>query len=102
MEIVWTRAADCDLASACDYLGAVSPVAKQRFLRRIFSAVEALARMPYMGKPTDYEATGKKYRALIVEHLKLYYFIESSQIVIVRAWDTRQDPSRFFIPSQPD
>lgn len=98
MEIVWTRAADCDLASACDYLGAVSPAAKQRFLRRVFSAVEALSEMPYMGKPTEYE--GQKYRALIVEHLKLYYFNESVQIVIVRAWDTRQDPSRFFIPSQ--
>lgn len=58
--------------------------------------------MPHMGKATRLEGADKKYRELIVEHLKLFYSIESNQIIIVRAWDTRQDPTRFFIPSQPD
>ncbi len=102
MEVIWTRAADCDLARACDCLQGVSSAARQRFLQRIFSAVEALSRMPRMGKPVAEGGANPKYRALIVDHLKLFYFIESDRIVIVRAWDTRQDPSRFFIPNKPE
>lgn len=97
MEIVWSRSADRDLAQIYAYLEPRSRSAARGLLRRLFTAIDALVEMPRMGAVTDLDLE-REYRHLVVEQYKIYYYVEESRLVIVRLWDTRQDPTTFFVP----
>ena len=96
LEIVWSQAADRDLSRVYGYLEEQSRQGARRVLREIFTAVDTLAELPLLGKAEELNLD-REYRALVVGHFKLYYFIEHRQIVISRLWDTRQDPTKFFV-----
>lgn len=97
MKIVWSQAADRDLARIYAYLEPRSLRAVRGLLRRLFKAIDALAEMPRLGAIVDL-GMAREYRQVAVEHYKIFYYVEDEQLVIVRLWDTRQDPTRFFIP----
>ncbi len=97
MDVVWSESADRDLAQIYDYFQSQSPRAARWFIRRIFQGIDALAEMPRMGKVAEL-GTEQEYRELIIEHYKIYYLLRESQLVVVRIWDTRQNPTKFFIP----
>ena len=96
MEIAWSRAADRDLARIYAYLEPLSLRAARGFLRRLFKAIDVLAEMPRMGTVAEL-GMEREYRQLVVEHYKIFYYVEEEQLVIVRVWDTRQDPTKFFV-----
>ncbi len=100
MDIVWSQAADRDLAQIYGYLEPRSLRAARGLLRRLFKAIDVLAEMPRMGTVADL-GMEREYRQHVVEQYKIFYYLEQEQIVIVRLWDTRQDPTRFFIPHSP-
>ena len=97
MEIVWSDSADRDMAQVYAYLESQSYRAARHFLRRLFAALDALTEMPRMGKVSDIE-TDRQYRELVIEHHKVFYYLEDDRIFIVPLWDTRQDPTKFFLP----
>jgi plasmid stabilization system protein ParE len=97
VEIVWSRSADRDVAQVYAYLESQSYRAARRFIRRLFEALDTLAEMPRMGKVSPIE-TEKEYRELVVEHHKIFYYIDENRLIIGRLWDTRQDPTKFFLP----
>ena len=100
MEIVWSQAADRDLARIYSYLEPRSLRAVRNLLRRLFKAIDLLAEMPRMGAAAELD-TEREYRQYVVEHYKIFYYVEQERLLIVRLWDTRQDPSSFFIPGTP-
>ncbi len=100
MEIVWSQAADQDLARIYAYLEPRSLHAVRDLLRRLFKAIDLLAEMPRMGIVADF-GMEREYRQYTVGHYKIFYYLERKQLVIVRLWDTRQDPTKFFIPNTP-
>ena len=100
MEIVWSRAADRDLARIYAYLEPRSLRAARGLLRRLFKAVDLLAEMPRMGTVADL-GTERAYRQHVVEHYKIFYYLEEERLVIGRLWDTRQDPTKFFVLDAP-
>ncbi len=53
-----------------------------------------------MGAVADL-GTEREYRQHVVEHYKIYYYVEEERLVIVRLWDTRQNPTTFFVPDPP-
>ena len=97
MITVWSQAADRDLARIYAYLEPLSLRAARGLLKQLFKAVDALAEMPRMGTVVDL-GMEREYRQVIVEHYKIFYYVEQERLVIVRLWDTRQDPTTFFIP----
>ncbi len=97
MEIVWSQAADRDVARIYAYLEPRSRRAVRGLLRRLFKAIDLLADMPRIGAVVDV-GMKREYRQHVVEHYKNFYYIEQERLVIVRIWDTRQDPTKFFIP----
>ncbi len=97
MEVIWSRAADRDLGRIYAFFEAHSTHAARHVLRRIFQAIDSLSELPRMGKVAEFELD-KEYRELVVDQFKIYYFLEGTQLVISRLWDTRQDPRKFFIP----
>lgn len=100
MEIVWSRAADRDLARIYSYLEPRSLRAVRGLLRRLFKAIDRLAEMPRMGTVADL-GLEREYRQQVVEHYKVFYYVEEERLVIARLWDTRQDPTKFFVPHTP-
>ena len=54
-----------------------------------------LASFPYSGQKT----TAKNIRIQVVKHYKLVYQITESTIVVLRVWDTRQNPESLKIDS---
>ncbi len=100
MKIVWSRAADRDLARIYSYLEPRSLRAARGLLRRLFKGIDTLAEMPRMGTVADL-GMEREYRQHVVEHYKIFYYVEEERLVIVRLWDTRQNPTEFFIPDSP-
>ncbi|MEM7352130.1 MAG: type II toxin-antitoxin system RelE/ParE family toxin [Acidobacteriota bacterium] len=100
MEIIWSRAADRDLTKIYAYLEPRSLRAAREVLRHLFKAIDRLAEMPRLGTLTDLGAE-REYRQFVVEHYKIFYYIGQEQLIIVRLWDTRQDPTKFFVPPSP-
>ena len=100
MEIVWSQVADRDLARIYSYLEPRSLRAVRGLLRRLFRAIDMLAEMPRMGAVADL-GTEREYRQHVVEDYKIYYYVEEKRLVIVRLWDTRQNPTTFFISDPP-
>ena len=97
MEIIWSRAADDDLGQIYGYHETRSLRAARRLLRHLFKAIDLLAEMPRMGMLSPYQ-TDREYRELVFEHYKIFYYLEEDRLVIARLWDTRQDPTKFFLP----
>ena len=97
MEIIWSRAADDDLGQIYGYYEARSLRAARRLVRHLFEAIDLLVEMPRMGRLSPYQ-TEREYRELVVEQYKIFYYFEEDQLVIARLWDTRQDPTKFFLP----
>ena len=102
MDIVWTEAADRDVALLFNYLEQRSMPAARAFLRAIFAAAHDLESMPRMGKVCELQLE-REFRELVVGTCKLFYTIdrERDRLVIARVWDTRQDPTKFFLPHVP-
>ena len=96
MKIVWSQAADRDLARIYAYLEPRSLRGIRGLLRRLFKAIDGLSEMPRMGSLAGL-GTEREYRQHVVEHYKIFYYIDEQRLVIVRLWDTRQDPTKFFI-----
>jgi len=100
VEIVWSQAADRDLARIYSYLEPRSLRAVRGLIRRLFRAIEVLAEMPQIGAVVDL-GTEREYRQHVVERYKIYYYAEEERLVIVRLWDTRQNPTTFFVSDPP-
>jgi plasmid stabilization system protein ParE len=97
VEIIWSQAADRDVACVYAYLEPRSLEAARRFLRRLFDAVDTLAEIPRMGSPADL-GLEHEYRYLVLDHYKIFYYVGDAKVVVSRVWDTRQDPTQFFVP----
>ncbi len=46
-----------------------------------------LSELPEMGKVAELELE-REYRELVVDHLKIYYFLDGPRVVIARLWHT--------------
>jgi toxin ParE1/3/4 len=97
VEIVWSRSADRDVGQIYEFYRSHGQQAARSFLRQLFKAVDNLAEMPRMGAVSEHRTT-REYRELVVGHCKLFYYLDEPRLVIVRLWDTRQDPATFFLP----
>ena len=78
MEIVWSRAADRDLARIYSYLEPRSLRAVRGLLRRLFKAIDLLAEMPRMGTVADL-GLEREVRQHVVEHYKIFYYVEEER-----------------------
>lgn len=54
-------------------------------------AVTLLSNFPEIGISTDF----KNIKVKVVSHFKIFYLPNPSSIVILRIWDTRQNPEKF-------
>jgi plasmid stabilization system protein ParE len=78
VEILWSDRADDDLAAIVAFIRQYSED------------------FPQMGRVSDLHLE-HEYRELVVGTVKVFYRLEGHQVLIVRVWDVRRDPSTFSI-----
>ena len=91
----WTEAAFTDLKAAHDYIRRHNPDAARRFAGTVRKAVANLRDHPEMGPVHQDLTPAGRYRYLVVaSFLIIYRVAEDDVIVVLRVWDSRQDPDR--------
>lgn len=96
LNVVWTKTAQSDRESIYEYWNKHngSREYSQKLNQQIKKKIELTKYYPEAGLSTDLKAI--RFH-LIVNHFKLFYKVELNRIIILRFWDTRQDPDSFNI-----
>jgi toxin ParE1/3/4 len=95
-EILWADRADDDLEAIVTFMRRYSEDRAHQFVREVFERVEMLEDFPEMGRVSELRLE-HEYRELVVGTVKVFYRLEGHQVLIVRVWDVRRDPSTFSI-----
>ncbi len=94
-KVIWSSRSLKDLNSAYDLLVEKSPQAANRTVESVLEKVTQLEKFPESGPEEPSLSHRKKtYRYLVSAHLKIIYRIEKRFVLIVRVFDTRQDPKK--------
>ena len=91
LKVVWTKTAQADREKIFEFWNEHngSREYSRQLNQQIKKKIELTTYYPEAGLSTD----GKSIRFhLIDKHFKLFYRFESDKIIILRFWDTRQDP----------
>ena len=91
-KIVWTDKAKLDRKLIFSFWNRHNQsTVYSRKLHHLFNRqIESLPQNPTLGKLTDY--TG--IRHLIVRSFYIFYSLRENHIIILRIWDSRQDPEK--------
>ncbi|WP_378181031.1 type II toxin-antitoxin system RelE/ParE family toxin [Aquimarina sp. SS2-1] len=91
--IIWTSKADlifteilkfyCDRNKSKTY--------SRKLNQEINVIIKLLLKYPFLGIKTD----TKDIRVIIKGHYKIFYQVESTEIIIHLVWDARQNPKKF-------
>ncbi|WP_372919836.1 type II toxin-antitoxin system RelE/ParE family toxin [Salegentibacter sp.] len=94
-KIVWSTAANNDLLEILEYwnLRNQSKTYSKRLLKEFNLIIKLLQKFPELGIKTN----RKNLRIKIFKAYKIFYEIGEYSIVILRIWDTRQNPNKLKI-----
>ena len=92
MEVVWTQEAERDYYTQIDWLlERWGQSTAEKFVDEAFETIEHAATNPFMYARTDIAEVRK---AVVNQHVSLYYRLEERQIILLRFWPNRQDPKK--------
>ena len=80
--LIWTDPALNDLEAIAEYIALDKPDAAQRYIQRVFSAIERLARFPKSGSIPK-EIPNLPHRQIVVPPCRIFCRIEKRDIFIV-------------------
>lgn len=92
MKVKWTHTAKKSLNQVYEFLNDVwgNRVA-DHFLQLVDAKINSLAKRPEIGK----KHLNRDFRSILIhKHIRLFYHIGNSEIVLLTFWDNRQDPVR--------
>lgn len=93
--VVWTEKAWDDLDQVFDFILPKSAMAAERLLYQVINRAKILEQHPQVGPIEPLLVTEAYiYRYLVVGHLKLIYRLTENAILIIRVFDTRQNPDK--------
>ena len=93
MKVKWTYTAKKSLNQVYEFLIDVwgNHVA-DHFLQLVDARISSLAKRPEIEK----KHLNRDFRSILIhKHIRLFYHIGNSEIVLLTFWDNRQDPVRF-------
>lgn len=92
LEIVWTRTARTQLKQVYDYLkyARKTPQGAENVRRDILNATSNIIAVEQYQK----DDVNPNYRRIVVRSYKLIFKESGSKIIILRVFDTRQQPSK--------
>ncbi len=91
-KIVWTTTAKQDIKQITVYWNNrnKSNLFSIKLRKMIVEKLELIKEFPLLGLKTDY----KDVRCLIIRDYKLFYISNEDSIIVLRFWDTRQNPNQ--------
>ncbi len=87
--LIWSDPALSDLVAITEYIALDKPDAAQRYVQRVFRAVERLARFPKSGSRPP-EIPHLPYRQVVVPPCRIFYRMEKQDVLIVYVMRTEQ------------
>ncbi len=91
-QIIWSEKVQQEIRDIHDYW--VERTGSEKYTIKLeesfFKAADSLESSPYQGKLTKAESI----RYLIVKYHKLFYTVQTDEIVILSVFDTRRDPDK--------
>jgi len=93
IKIIWTKPAVYDLKNIYNFYSSKSYIAAKKLIQKIKNKPKTIQSSGFekIGKIDD---INPKYRRLIVGYYKILYRIENNQIIIIRIFDSRQNPKK--------
>ena len=90
MEVVWTQEAEQDYYTQIDVLlERWGQAIAEKFANQAFETIERIVTNPHMYARTDNPEIRK---AVVNQHISLYYRPKEQQIILIRRWPNRQNP----------
>jgi len=91
-KIIWSSAAEADLVKILDFFNNrnKSFAYSRKFSNQFLSTLKQVAKTPEIGLRTQAQNT----RGVISGHYILFYFEGPHEILVLKVWDTRQNPDR--------
>lgn len=91
----WTPLAYEDLKAARDYIAQHNAKAAREFAATVRAKVKRLQEAPEIGPVHPDLAPVGRYRYLVATpYIVLYRLAEEDVVLVLRVWDSRQDPDR--------
>ena len=81
-QVIWTEPALSDLEAIADYIALDKPDAAVRYVEKVFTKTDRLARYPQSGSIPP-EIPQLPYRQIVVPPCRIFYRSEDSRIFIV-------------------
>ena len=98
--ILWAPSAERDVGRAWAYIKQRSAPAAGALVRRIVATVDRLGDQPDLGRPADDIEPVGRYRAVVCAPYRIVYRVTEAEILVLRVWDTRRDPTEFQVREQ--
>lgn len=90
MKVVWTAAAQADLAEICDYIALDNPARAVSFMNEIVDAGEAIADMP-RGFPLVPQLEHKAIRKRVYRRYLIFYRFKANVVQILHVTHATRD-----------
>lgn len=88
--LIWTEPALKDLETIAEYIALDKPDAAQKYVQRVFSAVERLARFPKSGSIPQ-EISSLPYRQVIIPPCRIFYRHSKDYVFIIFVMRSEQN-----------
>lgn len=88
-QVIWTEPALSDLEAIADYIALDKPDAAIRYVQKVFSKTDRLARYPKSGSVPS-EIQHLPYRQIIVPPCRVFYRVDGETIFIVHVMRSEQ------------
>ncbi len=94
MRIEWATSARANLGELYAYIAEDSPLNAERFIERLFDAVEKLAEQPRIGRQVPEAEDRDDVRELIFNDYRIIYHLKSDCVYIVNVIHGSRDLQR--------
>ena len=88
--LIWTEPALKDLETIAEYIALDKPDAAQRYVRKVFAAVERLSQFPKSGSIPP-ETSNLPYRQLVIPPCRIFYRHKKDYIFIIFVMRSEQN-----------
>ena len=94
MKIQWAASAQTNLRELYDYIAEDSPQNAERFITRLFDAIDHLADQPKMGRRVPEADNRDNIRELIFNNYRIIYLLQTESVYIVNVIHGSRDLQR--------
>ncbi len=88
-QVIWSEPALSDLEAIADYIALDKPDAANRYVQKVFTKTDRLARHPKSGSVPP-EIPHLPYRQIIVPPCRIFYRTEGNKVFIVHVMRSEQ------------